>query len=72
MRLEELERIRRAKHLTRSELSAMSGVSWQCIEALEKGRTNVEDVKLSTLIKLATTLKVRAKKLLPVELQKRI
>lgn len=72
MKLDNLKAIRNKKKLTRDELANISGVSKNTIVALENGITNIEEVKLATLIKLAVALKVKAKKLLPDYLSKNI
>ena len=55
-----LERIRKEKGFTREELAKLSGVKAVSIYHLEKGITQVENVKISTLIKLAKSLHCKA------------
>ena len=55
-RLEKLEKIRLEKGFSRNELAKLSGVKQETIVSLELGRTNVDNVQLSTLIKLAKAL----------------
>ena len=69
-KLNNLERIRKEKNYTRRELSLLSDISAQTIQALEQGITNVDDVKLSTLVKLAKALKCKVIDLLPKDLRK--
>lgn len=71
-RLFKLEQLRKEKNLTREDLALMSGLSKATIEALERGRTNVDNIKLSTLIALATVLDVKVVDLLPKKLQNKI
>ena len=68
--LSNLERIRKEKQLSRRELELLSGVKQLTIHHLETGTTNVNDVKLSTLIKLAKALKVKVIDLLDKDLQR--
>ena len=63
--LETLIEIRKKKHLTRDELSEISGVPAITIKAIEKGNTNPNEVKLSTLISLCRALHIKLKKLYP-------
>lgn len=71
-RLFKLEKIRKEKNLTREELADLCGLSKATIEALERGRTNVDNIKLSTLVALATVLNVKVIDLLPKKLQNKI
>lgn len=71
-KLLELKEIRTRKGFTRKELSKLSDISVQNIQALEEGFNNVNNVKLSTLIKLSVALKVKVVDLLPKELRKHI
>lgn len=71
IKLENLKVIRKFKGLTREELGNKSGVSPFCIQSLEDGRTDVNNVKLSTLVKLADALNCSATELLPKELWKK-
>lgn len=68
----ELKLLRKGKNLTRDELSELSGVPTTTIQALEDGRVNTDNVKLSTLIKLASALKVKVSKLLPIDTAKKL
>lgn len=69
-RMNELRTIRESKGLTRIELASKSGLSKNTIEALEVGITNVDNVKLSTLVKLAQALNCKVIHLLPLEMRK--
>lgn len=71
-RLKELERIRKEKSFTREELEKLSGVKRETIQALEQGRTNVDNVKLSTLVSLAKSLHCKVIDLLDKDLQRYI
>ena len=68
-RLDNLRAIRESKKYSREELSELSGVPLVTIRALEVGITNVDNVKLSTLIKLAKGLKCKVISILPIELR---
>ena len=70
MKLDNLETIRKAKGYSRRELADISKVNQTTIQYLEEGRYNINAIKLSTLIALAQALKVKARKLLPSDLQK--
>ena len=72
IKMYELRAVRESKKLTRNELSKLSGVSSVNIEKLETGKTIVENVKLSTLIKLSVALKVKVIDLLPKDLHRYI
>ena len=72
MKMNELREIRESRNLTREDLSKLSGVSSVNIEKLETGKTIVENVKLSTLIKLSVALKVKVVDLLPKDLHRYI
>lgn len=67
MKLEKLKEIRKAKNISRQTLANISGVSRDTIDALENGKTNVKEVKLNTLLSLATALRVKVRHLLPDE-----
>lgn len=67
MKLENLKTIRKQKKLTRKELGELSGLNPSVINALENGY--VDDIKLSTLIKLAMALKTKVRYLLPNDLK---
>jgi len=71
-RLKELERIRKEKSFAREELEKLSGVKSETIQALERGKTNVDNVKLSTLISLAKALHCKVIDLLDKDLQRYI
>lgn len=58
-KLESLKKIRKYRGLTQKELAEKSGVSLPTIRNLEEGNGNVDNVKLSTLDKLARALKVK-------------
>ena len=70
MKFTNLELIRKDRKLTRKDLEKLSGVNQYTIQALEEGR--VDDVKLSTLIALSTALRIKAKHLLPFDIQKKL
>jgi len=72
MKLENLKLIRTKKHLSRRALGEMSGVNMNTIQALEEGITNVDNVKLSTLIALSKALKTKVIKLVDDETKKLI
>lgn len=72
MKLDNLQKIRKAKGMTREELSIKSGVPIVTIKALENGLNNAENMKLSTLLKLSKALNVKAKKLLDIEIAKKL
>lgn len=69
-RLYNLERIRREQGLSRRELALLSGVKEISINALERGITNVNNVKLSTLIALAKALHCKVIDLLSADLKR--
>lgn len=71
-RLDLLEQIRTEKGFSRRELAEYSGVSEPTIKSLEKGITNVNCVKLETLIRLSSVLKVKVVDLLPKEIRRKI
>lgn len=71
-RLHELERIRKERGWTLDELSKLSGVKTITIHSLEHGKTNVNNIKLSTLVALAKALRVKVVDLLDSELRKYI
>ena len=62
-----LEKIRKEKHLSRRELSLMSGVHEQTIVFLETQINNPFDAKISTLVKLAKALHCRVRDFYPCE-----
>lgn len=62
-----LEDIRKEKRLSRRELAELSGVNEQTIVALEMGKNNPFEAKLSTLIKLAKALHCKVRDLYPCE-----
>ena len=68
--LHNLERIRREKGFSREELAKLSGVQNTTIHYLEKGITDVNNVKLSTLVKLAKALHCKVIDLLDKDLRK--
>ena len=63
----ELKLVRKKKFLTRDQLSELSGVPKITIQTLEDGLVDTDNVKLSTLVKLATALKVKVRKILPID-----
>ena len=65
-----LEIIRKKRGLTRRELALLSGVKEITIHHLEKGATDVNNVKLSTLVKLAKALHCKVIDLLDNELKR--
>lgn len=69
-KLHNLERIRKEKGLTRRELELLSGVKQLTIHHLENGITDVNNVKLSTLVALAKALKVKVIDLLSADLKR--
>lgn len=69
-KLHNLERIRKEQGLSRRELALLSGVKQLTIHHLETGTTNVNNVKLSTLIALAKALKVKVVDLLSADLKR--
>ena len=69
-KLSNLKRIRKENKYTREDLELLSGVNRCTIQHLEEGMTNAENVKLSTLIKLAKTLRVKVWELVDKDLQK--
>lgn len=58
---------RRNKHLSRRELAEQSGVHEETIRALETGKNDPTEAKLSTLIKLAKVLKCKVRDFYPCE-----
>ena len=68
--LHNLERIRKEQGFTREELAKLSGVQKTTIHYLEKGITDVNNTKLSTLIKLARALHCKVVDLLDNELKR--
>ena len=66
----ELKILRKSKNLTRDELSELSGVPKVTIQTLEDGKVDTDNVKLSTLVKLAKALHCKVIDLLDKELQK--
>ena len=71
-RLSNLERIRKAKGLSREELSILSGVNPTTIQRLERGQYNVNMVKLGTLIALSKALHCKVVDLVDKDLQRYI
>lgn len=69
-KMNHLERIRREQGLSRRELELLSGVKQVTIQHLEKGITNADNVKLSTLIKLAKALHCKVVDLLSPNLKR--
>ena len=62
-----LEKIRKEKHLSRRELSQLSGVHEMTIHFLEKKINNPFDAKISTLVSLAKALHCRVRDFYPCE-----
>lgn len=71
-RLNNLKKIRESKGFARRELELLSGVKELTIHNLEVGATNVDNVKLSTLIRLAKALKCKVIDLLDNDLKRYI
>ena len=71
-RLSNLKKIRESKGFARRELELLSGVKELTIHNLEVGATNVDNVKLSTLIRLAKALKCKVIDLLDNDLKRYI
>ena len=69
-KLNNLQRIRKEKDLSRKELSRLSGVNETTIQRLEKGLYNVNMVKLGTLIALAKALHCKVVDLLDTNLKR--
>lgn len=63
----ELKLIRKSQNLTRDNLSELSSVPKITIQSLEDGLVDTDNVKLSTLVKLASALKVKVRKILPID-----
>ena len=70
MKLENLKIIRNKKKITMKQLAERSGVSMCCINDLENGYNNAENVKLSTIVALAKALKVRVRDLVNDDVRK--
>lgn len=51
-----VKEIRESKKMTQEELERKSGVSRQTISAIENDKVNAEDVKVGTLLALASAL----------------
>ena len=62
-----LKEIRTNKGLSRRELAEKSGVNEQTIVALEIGKNDPSEAKISTLIKLAKALHCKVRHLYPQE-----
>ena len=62
-----LKEIRKAKHLSRRELAELSGVNEQTIVALEIGKNDPFEAKLSTLLKLSKALHCKVRDFYPCE-----
>lgn len=67
-----LESIRKDRKLTRADLEKLSGVSRETIKALEKGINNIDEVKLSTLVKLARALKVKVRDIVDKDIARKL
>ena len=66
----ELKLYRKSKNLTRDKLSELSGVPKVTIQKLEDGCVDTDNIKLSTLLKLAKGLKCKVGKILPIDTAK--
>ena len=62
-----LEELRKEKHLSRKDLSALSGVNETTIKFLEKRINDPQEAKISTLVKLAKALKCQVRDFYPCE-----
>lgn len=62
-----LKEIRTTKGLSRRELAKLSGINENTIVALEMGKNDPSEAKLSTLIKLARALHCKVRHLYPDE-----
>lgn len=62
-----LEELRKTRKLSRRELAEKSGVNENTIAALESGKNDPSEAKLSTLIKLAKALNCRVRDFYPDE-----
>jgi transcriptional regulator with XRE-family HTH domain len=69
-KLNNLQRIRKEQGLSRRELELLSGVKQVTIHHLENGTTNVNMVKLGTLIALAKSLHCKVVDLLDTNLKR--
>ncbi len=69
-KLNNLQRIRKEQGLSRRELELLSGVKQVTIHHLENGTTNVNMVKLGTLIALAKALHCKVVDLLDTDLKR--
>ena len=67
-----LQAIRKAKKMSRAELSYYSGVSQEAIYKLESGKTDFKKVQLETYLLLARALKVKVIAILPIDIIKDI
>ena len=63
----ELFKMRRKARYTREELANVSGVDKNTIQALEVGKTDMSNAKLSTMIKLAKALSCKVRDFFPNE-----
>ena len=68
-RLLHLQRIRKESNLSMRQLAEFSGVALLTIQKLESGSTDITQVKLETLIKIANALEVKVIDLLPNDLR---
>lgn len=59
-----LKEIREQRRISRSELSAASGVNIRTIESYEQGKKDINGAKLKTLLKLCQTLNCRLEDIL--------
>ena len=67
-----LREIRKERKLSRRELALLSGVAEVTIMSLESGVNNINDIKLSTLLKLSKALKVKPSALLNDNIAKQL
>ena len=65
-----LKEVRKEKGFSRRELSLLSGVAEVTIMSLEEGVNNINDIKLSTLLKLSKALKIKPSALLNDDIAK--
>lgn len=67
-----LELIRLEKKLTRNQLALLCGLNENTIKKLEYGDLRFDEMKLSTLMKLAKGLRAKPKDILPIELARKL
>lgn len=71
-KLSNLKDIREQRQFSRRELATLSGVNVNTINFLENGWNNVENVRLSTLIKLSKALHCKVVDLVDNDLKRYI